>query len=410
MSSTAMPGGRVLHLDVLRAVAILLVLGAHRPEGAPATAWGHAFLDTWQRCGWAGVDLFFALSGYLIVGLLLAERHRTGTIDVKAFAWRRVCKIYPPYIFFLVAAVIWSASIAPFWPAVVHLQNYFPVADAPHLWSLAMEEHCYLLMLGVVLFASRRGDPLRSRTIPIVLLTLFVASWIGRLAYVVWGYAGTGEIGFAYTHNRLDAVLAGSLVAWLVQRAAWERGRHVMLAASVVCFVPTATLDIYAHRPLFLVGVLPLQALGFGLLLLGLSAGKRRSSRLLRAFAFVGISSYSTYLWHWPFAMALARYIRLGPLEGHPAGPLLHVAVFIAVALGLGAVSFHLIEKAARRISHGPGSWLGVRAVSSSTRDCAPADRHGRREDNWHTGRRAAADSSDSSSLAVGRDASHPGR
>ena len=215
--------GRVLYLDVLRAVAILLVLGAHTPDTPPATAWGGAFLDTWQRCGWAGVDLFFALSGYLIVGLLLAERHRTGTIDVRAFAWRRVFKIYPPYILFLGAAVTWalysgttpgfSATLAAFWPTAAHLQNYIPVPAAPHLWSLAMEEHCYALMLGLVLFASRRADPLRSRTIPFVLLTLFAASWLGRWAYVAWGYAGTGPIGFAYTHNRLDAVLAGSLVA-----------------------------------------------------------------------------------------------------------------------------------------------------------------------------------------------------
>jgi peptidoglycan/LPS O-acetylase OafA/YrhL len=384
MSATRVPSRRILHLDVLRAVAILLVLGSHLPEAAPATAWGYAFLDIWQRCGWAGVDLFFALSGYLIVALLLTEWQRTGRIDVKAFARRRVFKIYPPYILFLVAALIWSIysgataglvdSIAAFWPAAVHLQNYFPLAIAPHLWSLAMEEHCYLLMLGLVLFASRRRDPLRSRTIPIVLLTLFAASWIGRLAYVTWGYAGTGQIGFAYTHNRLDAVLAGSLVAWLVQRRradtvsvtmVWARRRRWMLAASAVCFVPTLTLDIYAHRPLFFVGVLPLQALGFGLLLLGLSAGAtnnadgaaatRRSSSLLRALAFVGISSYSTYLWHWPFATALTHTIRLGSLDGHPVGPLLHAAVFIAVATGIGAVSFHLIEKPALawRRAHG---------------------------------------------------------
>ena len=394
--------GRVLHLDVLRAVAILLVLGAHRPEPAPANAWGQAFLDIWQRCGWAGVDLFFALSGYLIVGLLLAEWQRTGSIDVKAFAWRRVCKIYPPYIVFVVAAVIWSGSISAFWPVAVHLQNYFPVAVAPHLWSLAMEEHCYLVMLGLVLVASRRADPLRSRVIPVVLLMIFAASWIGRLAYVAWGYAGSGEIGFAYTHNRLDAVLAGSLVAWLVQRSRVDvRWRHVMLAASAVCFVPTLTLDIYTHRPLFLVGVLPLQALGFGLLLLGLSATPttRRPPWLLRALAFIGISSYSTYLWHWPFATILAK--------GHPA-------VFIAIALGLGAVSFHLIEKPAlawrRGISHGPGFWLAVRVASSSTRDCAPDDRHGRRGGSWHTGRLAVADSTDSSSRGVGRDVSHPDR
>ena len=332
--------------------------------------------DAWQRCGWAGVDLFFALSGYLIVGLLLAERHRAGTIDVKAFAWRRVCKIYPPYILFLGAAVAWSIhsgttpglfpTLAAFWPTAAHLQNYIPVPTAPHLWSLAMEEHCYALMLGLVLFTSRRADPLRSRTIPFALLTLFAASWLGRWAYVLWGYAGTGPIGFTYTHNRLDAVLSGSLVAWLVRGArastvtvstVWERWRGLVLAGSAVCFVPTLTLDVYAHRPLVLLGILPLQALGFGLLLLGLAAPagahpdggptERRPAWLLRALAFVGISSYSTYLWHWPFADVLTRHIRLGPLDGHPAGPLVRLAVFVAIALGLGAVSFRLVERPA---------------------------------------------------------------
>lgn len=320
--------------------------------------------------------MFFALSGYLIVALLLDERHRTGTNDVKAFAWRRVCKIYPPYILFLGAAVAWSiysgatpglfSALAAFWPTAAHLQNYIPVPAAPHLWSLAMEEHCYALMLALVIFTGRRDDPLRSRTIPAALLTLFAASWLGRLAYVLWGYAGTGPIGFAYTHNRLDAVLSGSLVAWLVQRTragdvtirtVWERRRRLVLAVSAVCFVPTLTIDIYSHRPLVLLGVLPLQAVGFGLLLLGLAArtetysddarAEQRPAWLTRAVAFVGISSYSTYLWHWPFAEVLTRTISLGRLDAHPVGPLVRLAVFIAVALGLGAVSFRLVERPA---------------------------------------------------------------
>src|SRR5262245_39246279 len=189
--------GRVLHLDVLRAAAILLVLGVHAP-GIPSTAWGYTFYDEWRRCGWAGVDLFFALSGFLIVGLLLDERHRTGAIDAKAFAWRRVFKIYPPYILFFAAAVAWyihvgsirdaSAAAAAFWPAAAHLQNYMPVRLAPHIWSLATEEHCYLLLLLLVFLAGRRIDPLQSRTIPLVLLTVFAASWLGRCADVLFLY------------------------------------------------------------------------------------------------------------------------------------------------------------------------------------------------------------------------------
>jgi len=364
---------RVLHLDVLRAVAILLVLGVHTPERSPAGAWGHAFLDTWQRCGWAGVDVFFALSGYLIVGLLLDERHRTGTIDAKAFAWRRVFKIYPPYLLFLVAAIAWyvhagtlpgcSAVLAAFWPTAVHLQNYIPVRVTPHIWSLAMEEHCYTLLLALVFFAGRRRDPLQSRTIPFVLLAAFAVSWLGRWAYVLWGYSGTGPIGFAYTHNRLDAVVAGSLAAWLVRRAragtaqpVWTRWRGVVLGVSAICFIPTLLIDIYAHRTWTFLGILPVQALGFGLLLLGLSerpanvgvaSTKARPAWLLRAVAFIGISSYSTYLWHWPFAEVLLRDVPLGDANGHPAGSLVRVAAYVAIAVGMGIVSFVLVERPA---------------------------------------------------------------
>jgi len=150
-------------------------------------------------------------------------------------------------------------------------------------------------------------------------------------------------------------------VAWLVHggragtaTGAWRRWRGALLAASVACLVPTLTLDPYSHRPLVLVGVLPLQAVGFGLLLFvlaaqavesgagGQAAAERRASWPLRALAFVGISSYSTYLWHWPFAGVLTR--RLAVLDGHPAGPLLHLAAFIAVALAVGAVWYRLVE------------------------------------------------------------------
>jgi peptidoglycan/LPS O-acetylase OafA/YrhL len=363
---------RVLSLDVLRAVAILLVLGVHAPA-VPGGDWGSVFCHAWQRCGWAGVDLFFALSGYLIVGLLLDERHCTGTIDVKAFACRRIFKIFPPYLLFLGAALVWFSrhgstpgvgpTLAAFWPTAAHLQNYIPVPAVPHLWSLAMEEHAYALMLGLVVLAGWRADALRTRTIPIALLGIFLASWLGRWAYVVWGYSGNGPIGSTYTHNRIDAVLAGSFAAWLVHRtqtgiatAAWLQWRLVLLAVGGACFVPTLILDPYTHRPLVLLGVLPLQALGFGLLLLGLAARaggsatdaavERRPPWPLRALAFIGISSYSTYLWHWPFADVLTR-VGLGSLDGHPAGALARVVTFVALALIVGALSFALVERPA---------------------------------------------------------------
>src|SRR5438876_11772345 len=77
-------------LDVLRGVAIILVLLCHYSQ---ALGLGSALLDV----GGCGVDLFFVLSGFLISGLLFSEFEKTGKINVKLFLIRRAFKIYPPF-------------------------------------------------------------------------------------------------------------------------------------------------------------------------------------------------------------------------------------------------------------------------------------------------------------------------
>jgi peptidoglycan/LPS O-acetylase OafA/YrhL len=73
-------------LDILRCIAILLVFGRH----------GFIY-GTWMNVGWAGVDLFFVLSGFLISGLLFNEYQKTGEISLKRFYLRRGFKIYPAF-------------------------------------------------------------------------------------------------------------------------------------------------------------------------------------------------------------------------------------------------------------------------------------------------------------------------
>src|SRR5262245_48091619 len=93
---------RRLELDVLRGVAILLVL-QHHPQLSPLWRSGilqPVALSLW-RFSWSGVDLFFVLSGFLIGGLLLDELRRTGTLDVRRFFIRRAFKIWPSYFVLL---------------------------------------------------------------------------------------------------------------------------------------------------------------------------------------------------------------------------------------------------------------------------------------------------------------------
>src|ERR1700675_1801152 len=78
--------------DVLRGVAILLVLGRH---------YDYRYIRIWHSIGWAGVDLFFVLSGFLISGLLFSEYKTRNSISFKRFFIRRGLKIYPAFYLFL---------------------------------------------------------------------------------------------------------------------------------------------------------------------------------------------------------------------------------------------------------------------------------------------------------------------
>jgi peptidoglycan/LPS O-acetylase OafA/YrhL len=103
--------GRIVQLDLLRGVAILLVLGAHLEIPRPQGVWG-SFVALWTQVGWIGVDLFFVLSGFLISGLLFRELEFHGRIRVGHFLIRRGLKIYPPYAAFLAYVVLWSVTKA----------------------------------------------------------------------------------------------------------------------------------------------------------------------------------------------------------------------------------------------------------------------------------------------------------
>jgi peptidoglycan/LPS O-acetylase OafA/YrhL len=358
--------GRIHGFDVLRGLAILLVLGVHSPFLPAPGEIGHAFCAEWQRVGWMGVELFFALSGFLITGLLLRERQTTGRVDPKAFLIRRVFKIYPPALLFVLAFGLWLFFNQPgdsatcfrsvastLWPVLVHIQNYVPIPAAEHLWSLAVEEHFYALVLVVFLSQAAIANGNLPRRLAIMLTILMLASWSARLAHVLFVYSGTGPIGFAFTHHRIDALAAGSLAACLVhdhrQRLQSLQFVRLMLPmVTILTLMPSLLWDISNHRVLFLLAVLPTQAIGLTCLVIWVWLPSRpitTATMPSRLLAFVGRSSYSTYLWHLPFAPAIVRGLRrLGIAATLPEESLVLFLMFCAVALTLGAVGYFAVE------------------------------------------------------------------
>lgn len=102
--------GRLIQLDVLRGIAIALVLFEHRPntpKGPPG--WIDGLIAPISAALWTGVDLFFVLSGYLVGGLLISEMAKSGRIDLKRFWIRRGFKIWPSYYLYLAVLAIVTA-------------------------------------------------------------------------------------------------------------------------------------------------------------------------------------------------------------------------------------------------------------------------------------------------------------
>src|SRR5579864_5987729 len=160
-------------LDVLRGIAILLVIGFH------------LLVPGFFQVGWVGVDLFFVLSGFLISGLLFRDYETLGKIRLGRFWFRRAFKILPPLYAFLIvmAAVTLATHMFPaksFLSAALFYTNYGHRDFAAggllwHTWSLTVEEHFYLLcpILFYLLIRARRSQVFRP--LPLIAAGLYVA-------------------------------------------------------------------------------------------------------------------------------------------------------------------------------------------------------------------------------------------
>jgi peptidoglycan/LPS O-acetylase OafA/YrhL len=202
-------------LDGLRGVAILAVLGAH--TGVPGFADGG---------GGAGVTLFFVLSGFLITSLLLAEREKSGRVDLRAFYIRRALRLFPALAAVLVVtAILLIAGVMPrearegtdygivFIGVILYVANWVYVAGQSigilgHTWSLAVEEQFYILWPALLLAGMRIG---RVRLALLVLVLIFLDTPYRLFLDLNGGFTHV----FVGTDCRGDALLFGCVLALL---------------------------------------------------------------------------------------------------------------------------------------------------------------------------------------------------
>jgi peptidoglycan/LPS O-acetylase OafA/YrhL len=292
-------------LDGLRGIAILIVLAAH--TGVPGFADGG---------GGAGVTLFFVLSGYLITSLLLAEKAKTGRVDLRAFYIRRALRLFPALAAVLVVVTI--LAVAGLMPraasegvdyrivvlgVICYVVNWVATAGQSlgmlgHAWSLAVEEQFYILWPTLLLAGLRLG---RTRLVLIILLLTFLDTPYRLLLDLNGGFMHV----FVGTDCRGDALLLGCVLALLETRwhpiIGWAGVLGVLVVAALwpgdpglgaqLMFIPAAAI------------VSTLAVAGCPVIL------------AWRPLAFIGKISYGLYLWHglviwwalpWPFAVPLS--------------------------------------------------------------------------------------------------------
>lgn len=217
---------RIPGFDGLRAVAILLVILWHTQ-----TTFGFGSLGVLAplvNVGWAGVDLFFGLSGFLITSLILREERETGRFSIRDFYARRVLRIFPPYYTVLLLTLLVLSQFAIFrsahWPwdtpqplkiasLAFLFSNYLnldPIGLAYIVnWSLCVEEHFYLFWPATLLLLRSN----RARVIFGVAVCLLVP----LLRFDAIGLLPPERV-HSLSHLRIDSILWGAVAALLFDR------------------------------------------------------------------------------------------------------------------------------------------------------------------------------------------------
>ncbi len=347
--------GYVPALDGIRGFAVLAVFGHHLDIG-------------WLTGGFFGVDIFFALSGFLITALLLEEHARHGSISLREFFRRRFWRLYPALVV-LVAVSAASAAlrddvgfgrIALVVAATLTYQsNWLLIADPNswvgglgHTWSLAVEVHFYFLWATTLVLAIRRWG-LRLRALLRFALIIAVASELWRI--IVWATTtGTGHA-YAGTDTRLDSLFFGVAAALLRfdtltnpsanSIARLTNGKVRALELGLAFGIGWL---IYDTEP-FSAGAF---AGGFGfvggatalLILITLHHPASLLARPLRngLLVWFGQISYSLYLWHLP----VTKLVTAERLTFFDTGEWFVTLVRVLVSLSLATASYYFIERA----------------------------------------------------------------
>lgn len=361
--------GRIAELDGVRGMAMLLVIVWHyfavtvQTQPGSLAAYGMKMLSL----TWAGVDLFFVLSGFLIGGILLDNR--TAPNFFQAFYVRRFCRIFPLYylmfgLFLAALAAGWAAKGGgfawlfgdplPLWSYATYLQNFTSAISGSHgphwmgiTWSLAIEEQFYVVLPLLVRFVP-------ARALPWLLAVLVLGAPLLRGALFLW-HPHAGLPGYVLLPARWDALFLGVLGAWALRRddARIWLAAHTKVIRALVVVCTLVTLGLLAKSQsigsagMSFFGHTVLAFMSLGLVLLSLLSREGVVATIFRqpGLVWLGTVSYGVYLFHQPVhgLMHVALRNQAPQIAGWADAGVTLLA--LAGTLGLAVVSWRYFER-----------------------------------------------------------------
>lgn len=328
----------------MRTVAVLTVLVFH-------------LNSTWVPGGFTGVDMFFVISGYLITGLLIKEKVRTGKIDLIGFYGRRIKRILPAASIVIAATLLGGYLIMPAaqwgdlskmaiasslsvanWFLAFGNTDYFAAEDSPspfqHYWSLGVEEQYYmvwpvLLIAVFAIVATRKA--MTEKTTAIAVLVMAMIAGIPSLVHSIILTANNPQTAYFATTTRVWELAVGAALSAVV--VIFKIRMNAMLA----WFATFVGVGLIAYGLIMYTGNMAYPSFSaaapvFGIALLilaGTQEGSHTKWLELKPMRTIGDASYSLYLIHWPVIVLAGWYFE-------------DLTVWHQIALGILAVSLSL--------------------------------------------------------------------
>ncbi len=326
-------------LDGIRAIAVLLVFAAHSNLGDIIP-------------GGFGVCIFFFLSGFLICTLLLREWAASGKIDLKSFYIRRCLRILPPMylaILFLIVVVLLGLRTMPIAPMAIvanafFFTNYYGIyLQTPHmglgvLWSLAVEEHFYLIFPLLLIFMQKRWSPSRST---LAILAFCILELIWRVYLLRFGNASFSRT-YSASDTRMESIAWGCLLAFLIERDVFPKVLRFLETNGAFAVGIGMLLATFVFRSFFFRESIRYTLQGIAFLPLFASVVAKRSTGVFSflewgPLRFLGRVSYSFYLIHYTVQGSLYERYRLPWFLLIPVG--------FALSLALSAAILYAVER-----------------------------------------------------------------